>query len=409
MNEIKEILKKAEIAYSLSVSDSGKGAIFRLSEGKSKKTFETSVEILIREFYLLSPRLFHFPMLVPGEKVYSINVRLEDKVKVMDLLSNLKTEVMNVELLNSENFIDKLNKAENRKVEFQPLKESAAVKNVEVMKLDKLLSSINDQKKLVKKVSFEPLLMDEKPLDIKIPSAIKNKLKVLSVKNIRISAPKVKQGVKITDKVLTDVKSFTFSSKQDVINENTDFLSRDLEVILQPVINFSKEEKARIYDFLYDFQKPAADFLSEKEVALLNDELGLGKTLEVIGALKILFRRKDISSAIIVCRHEDIGWSKRRPHLSDLKLNGWFDHLQKFSPSITADIIYDNTEQEWKKSSAVKIIDHKLFSEAIEKKFISLNDMNRRCCLVLDEVEDFPETILDPLPKYLWMVSGFSS
>ncbi len=407
LTEIKEILNKADIAYSLSVSDSGKGTIFRLSEGKSKKAFEPAAEILIREFYLLAPRLFNFPMLVPGEKVYSITIGLKDKVKVLDLLSNFKTEVINVELLNSDNFIDPLITVANRKVEFQPLPKSSTVKKVEVMQLEKLLGSIKDQKKLIRKVSFDAISVGEKPSDIKIPSVIKNKLKILSVKNIRISSPKVEQGVKITDKVLSAINSFSFSSRQDVIDENKDILSRDLEVILQPVINFSKEEKARIYDFLYDYQKPAADFLSEKEIVLLNDELGTGKTLEVIGALKILFRKKDISNAVIVCRKEETGWPKRSQLLSNAKLSGWYDHLQAFSPSITASIIQDNTAQEWKNSSAVKIIDHKLFSEAIEKNFISLEELGRRGCLVLDEVEDFPEITLDPRPKYLWMLSGF--
>ncbi len=406
INEIKEILKKADIAYSLSVSESGKGAIFRLSEGKSKKVFEPSTEIFIREFYLLSPRLFNLPMLVSGQKVYSVSIGLKDKVKVLDLLSNLKPEVMNVELLNSAHFIDPLNAAENRKVEFQPLPKSSHVEKIEVMQLEKLLGSINDQKKLIRKVSFNAISSDGIPADIKIPSALKNKLKILSVKNIRISPPKIKQGVKITNEILSEIKGFTFSSRQDVIDESKDVLSRDLEVILQPAINFSKEEKSRIYDFLYDYQKPSADFLSEKEMALLNDELGTGKTLEAIGALKILFRRKDISNAVIVCRKEDIGWPKRSKLLSSTKLCGWYDHLLEFAPSITACIIHDNTEHEWKSSSAVKIIDHNLFSEALEKKLISLDELNRRSCLILDEVEDFPEFTLEPRPKYLWMLSG---
>ncbi len=406
LTEIKEILRKADITYSLSVLESGKGATFRLSEGKPKKTFEPAVEILIREFYLLAPRLFNFPMLVPGEKVYSIGIGLKDEVKVLDLLSNLKTEVMNVELLNSENFIDPLTAAENRKIDFQPLPKTSSVKKVEVMQLDKLLGSLKDQKKLVKKINFEFLPAVEKPSEIKIPSAVKNKLKVLSVKNIRISAPRVREGLKINDEVLSEVKSFSFSSRQDVVDETSDVLSRDLEIILQPVVNFSKEEKAKIYDFLYDYQKPAADFLSEKEIALLNDELGSGKTLEVTGALKILFRKKDISNAIIVCRKEDKGWPERSDLLCNANLSGWYDNIKEFSPLLSAGIIYDNSEEEWKNPSAVKIVDYELFIEALEKKFISLNDLNRRGCLIIDEVEDFPEISLDPLPKYLWMLSG---
>ena len=407
LREIKEILTQAQIDYSVSVSSSGKGAIFRLSEGNKKRTSEVSTEILIREFYLMAPGLFNFPMLLPSEKVYSVDVSINDKVEILDLLTNLKTEVINVELLNSENFIKPLNGTDSTEIKFQTLQKPSAVKKVEVVQLETLLHSIQEQKKLVTKVNFEQLPKPGIPSEVKIPSAIKNKLKILSVKNIGIASTKIKQGIKIDDKILTGINSYSFKTKQQgTADENTDVLSRDLEVILQPVINFTKAEKERIYDFLFDYQKPAADFLSEKQIAILNDETGTGKTLETIGALQILFRRKDISNAVIVCRKEETGWPKKPQLLSDESLSGWYDHLQKYSPAITTAVIYDNAEHEWKNPAAVKIITYRQFSEAIEKNLISLSDLNHRGCLIIDDVEDFPDLSLNPLPKYLWMLSG---
>ncbi len=409
LKEIKEILTQAEIDYSLTVSVSGKGAIFRLKDGKNRQTSE-SAEILIREFYMMTPGVFNFPMLLPGEKLYSVNVSLDDKVKVLDLLSNLKTEIKKVELLNSENFISPLNNTENREIKFQTLLKSSPVKKVEIMQLEKLLHTLKDQEKLIKEVSFIRISSTDVPTEIKIPAAFKNKLKILSVKNIKIPSTKIKQGIKISDKILSEVNSFSFDGKQqEIVEDNKDILSRNLEVILQPEINFTKEEKENIYSFLYEYQKTAADFLSEHQIALLNDELGTGKTLETIGALKILFSRKDISDAIVVCRKEDTGWSKRKEELSNKSLSGWYNHFQKFSPEINVSIIYDNTGEEWKNSSAVKIIDYQLFSEALEKGLVSLNELNRRGCLIIDEIEDYPGTALNPLPKYLWVLSGIPS
>jgi len=407
LREVKEILSQAQIDYSLSVSSSGKGAIFRLSEGNKKKTSELSTEVLIREFYLMAPGLFNFPMLLPSERVYSVAVSLDDKVEILDLLTNLKTEVINVELLNSENFIKPVNGSNSTEIKFQALQKPSAVKKVEVVQLETLLHSIQEQKKLVSKISFEQLPKPGIPTEVKIPSTVKNKLKILSVKNIKVAAAKIKQGVKIDDKILTGINSYSFRNKQhEITDDNTDILSRDLEAILQPVINFTKPEKEKIYDFLYAYQKPAADFLSERQTALLNDETGTGKTLEIIAALKILFRKKDISNAVIVCRKEEAGWAKRNPMISDESLSGWYDHLQKYSPAITAAIIYDNAEHEWKNPAAVKIITYQQFSEALEKNLISLNELSHRGCLIIDDVEDFPDLSLNPSPKYLWMVSG---
>src|SRR5512135_1568339 len=61
LREIKEILDRAEIDYSLSVSVSGKGAIFRLKDKKDRQTSDSSAEVLIREFYLMTPGVFNFP------------------------------------------------------------------------------------------------------------------------------------------------------------------------------------------------------------------------------------------------------------------------------------------------------------------------------------------------------------
>lgn len=409
LKEIKEILSQAEIDYSLSVSVSVKGAIFRLNEGKKKKVTDPSAEVLIREFYLMKPGIFNFPMLLPGENLYSVNVSLNDKVKVLDLLSNLKTEVKNVELLNSENIIDPLDNSENREIKFQPLQKSSSVKKVEIMRLEKLLHSLKDQEKLIKEINFGRISSPAMPVEIKIPSVFKNKLKILSVKNIRIPSTKIKQGIKISDKILSGGKGYSSKSKTQEIVKDKDIFSRVPEVIPKPEINFTKEEKESIYSFLYEYQKPAADFLSGQQIALLNDELGTGKTLEIICALKILFKRKDISDAIVVCRKEDTGWPKRNEELSNKSLSGWYDHFQKFSPEISSSIIYDNNDEEWKNSSAVKIITYQLFSEALEKGLISLKEFNQRSCLIIDEVEDFPEMTLNPLPKYLWVLSGIQS
>ncbi len=56
-----------------------------------------------------------------------------------------------------------------------------------------------------------------------------------------------------------------------------------------------------IYDeILFDYQRDAVDLLAERRVALLADQPGLGKTLEVLGALEKLGLFDDPDAMILI-------------------------------------------------------------------------------------------------------------
>jgi hypothetical protein len=400
LSSVDEILSSSEIDFSLSVPDSEKSSSSRQIEPENKHVSEMTGEVLIQDFYPPSPEVYHVPLL-PARKV-----------EVHDLFSNLKTEVINVELLNSDNFIDPKKYSENSKIEFQPLPEKASVKNIAIVNLEKLLHSLNEQEKLVKNIRFQQLSSSQMSAvsEIKVPASVISKLKIMTVKNIKVPVAKVRQEIKIGDKPVTDAgKLLSRRKKRKTAGKQQEKPSEDLEEILRPEIKFGKEERERLYDFLYDYQKPAADYLSENKFVLLSDELGSGKTLEVIGALKILFERSDISNAVIVCGKEETGWENRELELSKNSLSGWYDHLREYLPEIPSEKIEQISEKEWEKTSAVKIMSYQVFVESVEKGFNAIDDFNRRGCLIIDEVEDFPETKLNALPKYLWLLSNYSS
>ncbi|WP_043714149.1 DEAD/DEAH box helicase [Symbiobacterium thermophilum] len=52
---------------------------------------------------------------------------------------------------------------------------------------------------------------------------------------------------------------------------------------------------------LYDYQVDGARFLMEHPVALLGDEMGLGKSIQAISALRLLIRRGEVGRALILC------------------------------------------------------------------------------------------------------------
>lgn len=52
---------------------------------------------------------------------------------------------------------------------------------------------------------------------------------------------------------------------------------------------------------LYDYQHQGLDFLLEHPVALLGDEMGLGKSIQAIAALRLLINRQVVNRALILC------------------------------------------------------------------------------------------------------------
>jgi len=402
---LKEILPPAEISYSLKVSDSDVLLVHkdvnRISELTGVKNLRPSV-----------PQVHQVPLLLPLNEVSSLNFSLTKEVEVYDLLSNLKTEIIKIKLLNSENFAGPITFSENREIKFPSLPKIAAVRKIDVLNLETLLSSVNEQKQLVKEFRFAKLSAAGMPetREFKIPSVVKSTLKIMTVKNVKIHPVKVKQENKIIAKVLSEVNYFTFENKKREDVEKPPAAAQGvIGEILKPAVKLEKVDKERIYNFLYDYQKPAADFLSEYNLALLNDELGIGKTLEVIGALKILFLKKDISEVIIICRNDETGWEKRNPELSKKSLSGWYDHFREFYPELDVIKIDQGSEEEWEKIAAVKIMSYQVFSEGIEKGHISIKELNRTGCLIIDEFEDSPEMTINPLPKYLWLLNSVPS
>ena len=56
-----------------------------------------------------------------------------------------------------------------------------------------------------------------------------------------------------------------------------------------------------VFESLYNYQREGAEFLLKHKRVLLSDELGLGKTVQAISALKNLFESGRTGSALIIC------------------------------------------------------------------------------------------------------------
>src|SRR3990170_4119915 len=84
---------------------------------------------------------------------------------------------------------------------------------------------------------------------------------------------------------------------------------------------------------LYPFQRSGVKFLAENERALLGDEMGLGKSIQTIVALRVLFRKGDIINGLILCPKSVLtDWEKKlwdwAPELRVLKIRGTREQRQ---------------------------------------------------------------------------------
>ena len=90
--------------------------------------------------------------------------------------------------------------------------------------------------------------------------------------------------------------------------------------MLQPPFDLNMPETLDLPHQLYDYQKPGIEFLADSRSALLGDEMGTGKTVMALVALRLLFRRGQVKSALIVCPRSILGV--------------WERHIEKWAPEL---------------------------------------------------------------------------
>lgn len=137
---------------------------------------------------------------------------------------------------------------------------------------------------------------------------------------------------------------------------------------------------------LYPFQNAGIKFLLENDYALLGDEMGLGKSIQTIMAIKCLFHMGKIFNTLIVCP---------KAVFSD-----WEKKLQEWAPELKVTKIYGPKEQraiEWKTRSHIYLVTYDtLRQDLLENPYSNLIglrnddklDIKRRFDLiVLDEIQ----------------------
>lgn len=91
--------------------------------------------------------------------------------------------------------------------------------------------------------------------------------------------------------------------------------------ILQPPLDDSFSTPIDFPFELYPFQREGIKFLIEHDRALLGDEMGLGKSIQAIVAVRVLFRKGKIAKCLLLCPKSVLSdWEK--------KINDWASELR---------------------------------------------------------------------------------
>jgi hypothetical protein len=324
--------------------------------------------------------------------------------EIEDYLSNLQTQIHNIELLNLDELLADYS--------------VTSIKSIEVKSFGKLK---------VKKLKVERIHKNPKIYKLNVPSIGKFKTKISSMKiqalgsikisksvNLVINEPSVASGKhnitgpasakfydakdpNLTDESGKRIKSFSDPAKtKDVIKlllKNTykvDWGKRkDLSIAL------SKSEEAN------------SKFLAENDRALLSKELA---------ALKFLFLNKVIQSSLIIVPDETFG-IERDENLFHIS-KGWLKQLRRYCPEFSYSVIKGNDDERsdaWNKSAFIYLTDYNTAIRDFHLEILETNRLAKFGCIVMDEVQNILDEHFERgeflkilSPKIFWALSSIT-
>jgi len=100
--------------------------------------------------------------------------------------------------------------------------------------------------------------------------------------------------------------------------------------LLQPPLNLEFSPQFDVLEKLRPYQKKGISFLVDRESALLADEMGTGKTVMALVALRLLFRLGKVKKALIVCPVS--------------VLSVWQEHLLKWASELEFTVVRGSKE-----------------------------------------------------------------
>jgi hypothetical protein len=310
-------------------------------------------------------------------------------------LVNLKPEIFNIELLN----LDELGKSAASKKDiadaFSPIKSKTEISKVEVQSPDKLIQSTDfSEKDKNKTVAFDKVKYSPKIYKVKTSGIEKINAPVYFLKDIH---PKEVNVINNN----SDISKYFGADEKVKVIDPFKLVSKEgdqnlLTSILQPSSGIKEVEKEEILNQLYNFQKEGAQFLTEHPRSLITEDLGTGKSIQAVTAVRILFRQKSIKSAIVICSQFDVGSVEATIVTGNPA--GWAGHFYTYAPELSINIVKgDETNEKLEKQSLIEkwavqapvfIAGYSSLLKSINYEIIDKERLKKFDCLIFDETQN---------------------
>ncbi len=335
---------------------------------------------------------------------------LEPEIK--DYLSNLKTKVQKIELLNLEEIIGSQKKTDilSIKVEgFGKLK-IKKLKTDKISKVPKIyrvkVPGMGKYKSTISVLQLHPLE------EINISDSLNTRFNEPSISSDRfdISTPIPVKYYDILDPDLDNTEEISEGLKDP--NE----LKNVMKLLLKNSYKVEWDKRLDLKISLTKAEEISARFLAENDRAFLADELGLEKVKECLAALKFLFQNRIVHSSLIIVPTELIGYDNESKKIgSD---SGWIGSLKKYCPGLSYSVIKGNDDERsdaWNKSALIYITDYETLLTDFHLKILEHKRLSKFECIIMDEIQlllekssEGEEVFRKAHPTVFWVLSSLT-
>ncbi|MBZ0200941.1 MAG: DEAD/DEAH box helicase [Ignavibacteriaceae bacterium] len=173
---------------------------------------------------------------------------------------------------------------------------------------------------------------------------------------------------------------------------------------MEPKIKLGNEEQKKIFKNLYSYQEDASLFLLENKHGLICEQFGMGKTVEVCAALKVLHETHQLKKVLLIAPEENIGDAALSAATGESI--GWLGHLNKWFPDIKINPIKGDCQERserWQQSGLFYVINYRHLIDDLAKTLSDGNYLSSFDCIIVDEVQYFEKEIY--LNRFVRMVN----
>jgi len=185
-----------------------------------------------------------------------------------------------------------------------------------------------------------------------------------------------------------------------------------LKPLLQPPLLFDFSNQLDLYKPLRGYQQQGIGWLVDNPSALLADEMGTGKTVQTVNAIRLIFRQGKIKSALIVCPPAVIG--SIALSIETEKPEGWSGHFYLWAPELSVTVIRGSRKHRklaWETPVHVYITTYDTLRNDLSEGL--LTDLGKFDCVALDEAQNVKnrdsgrsKAVRKLQSKYRWVLTG---